>query len=107
MFVGSKVSMRFVSILEQQWRKLAQTAPPRQPLMRRVGRFVEYGVDARGFKRGRVLPGIAAEAAPGNPVGAEFATAIADEHELHLFLELGHVGDVRHRDAAAAEDADV
>ena len=41
-----------------------KTAPPAQPLVRGVWRFVEHGVDARGFKRGRVLPGIAAEAAP-------------------------------------------
>src|SRR6185369_10641799 len=37
----------------------------------------------------------------------EFLAAVADEYELHLFLEPGHVGDVRHPNGAAAEDADV
>ena len=40
-------------------------------------------------------------------VGVKFTAAVADEHHLDLLLEGGQVGDIRHGDAAAAEDADV
>ena len=38
---------------------------------------------------------------------ANFAAAIADEHQLDLLLEGSHVGNIRWSDAAAAENADM
>src|SRR6185503_7141802 len=94
MFAFSKTS--FVSILEQQRGELVQAAAPTLPLVRGVRRFVEDAVDARFFERRDVHLGIASETSTPNPVGAEFATSVAHEHELHLLLELRHVSDVRH-----------
>ena len=76
--------------------------------MRRVGRHIEVAVDARRFERFRIGLGVAAEAsAAAAAIATQFTAAVADEHHLDLLLEGSHVGDVRRRDAAAAEDADV
>ena len=78
-----------------------KAAPPAQPLLRRVWRFVKHGVHASFFQRGSRRFRISAAS-----IRAEFLAAIADKHKFYVLLELGHVGDVCDSDAAAAEDAD-
>src|SRR6476646_5159489 len=95
------------SIREQQRGELMQAAPPRLPLVRGVWRFVEHTVDPGFFERSDVCLGIAAETSATDAVRAEFTAAVADEHQLCLLFECCHVGNVRDRDAAAAENADV
>lgn len=99
-FKVSLVAWVVALIFEQQRRELVQAAAPRLPLVRGVGRFVEDAVDASFFERCNIRLGVAAEAAAGatDTVGAEFTTAIADEHEFDLLLERGHLGDVRRSD---------
>ncbi len=63
-----------------------------------VGGFVEDALDSGLLQRFSV--GLAG--------GAPFLTApVADEDDLDSFLEPGHVGNIRRRDVAAAEDADM
>ena len=51
---------------------------------------------------------VAAKAsAAASSIATKFKAAVADEQHLDLLLEGGQVGDIRHGDAAAAEDADV
>ena len=86
---------------------LAQAAPPALPLVRGVRGFVEHCIDAGLFQSGGVRFGIAAETTSAHTVGAEFAATVADEDEFHLLFESGYVGDIRYRDAPAAEHTDV
>src|ERR1041385_7353695 len=84
-----------------------QAAAPTLPLVRSVGGFVEHAVDAGFFERRDVHFRIAAEGAAADAVGSQLAAAVTHKHEFHLLLEPGHVRNVRHRDAATTEDADV
>ena len=63
------------------------------------------------FQSFRIGLRIAAEGPPSRPIsaisGIHFAAAVADEHEFDVLLKGRHVRDIRYRDAAAAENADV
>src|SRR3954454_17589156 len=74
--------------LKQQGSEFMQVPPPTQPLVSGLRGFVEDGVDACIFQLFDVgLAGCAI-----------LATAIADEHEFDLLLEVGHVFDLRNAD---------
>ena len=73
-------------------------------------RYVTVTVDARLFERFGVCLEVAAKASTATTsaaTGVNLAAATADEHHFDLLLEGGHIGDVRRRDAAAAEHADM
>ena len=84
-------------LFEQMRGKLVQAAPPGLPLVRGLGGDVEAGVDASGFQLVQTRLGCR----------AVFASAIGDEHQFVILLELFHVGDVRRGNAAATEDTDI
>src|SRR5687767_12507020 len=85
-------------LLENERRKLIQTAPPRQPLMSRLRRIVVDALHA-GFLQSFDI-GLAC-------LAPALLASIADEHNLDLFLERVHVGYLSRRNAASAKDPDV
>src|SRR5512138_1942423 len=82
---------------EQQRREFMQAAPPGLPLVSGIWRLVKGAVDADLFERRHV----------GFAGGTVFTAAVADEHDLDLLRECGHVSDVVGGDAAATENADM
>src|SRR5438477_9151620 len=84
-------------LLKQQLRKLMQAATPAQPLVSGLWGFVENGLDACLIEIIRVRLG----------GSAILAAAVTREHKFDLFLEVGHVFDLRHTDAAAAEHSNM
>src|ERR1017187_3319785 len=84
-------------LLEQQRREFMQATAPRQKLVSGAGGFVEERVD----------PGVLQFFHSGLARSAVFQLSIAEEHRLDLLFEGGRILDLRERNVAAAEQADV
>src|SRR6187399_98974 len=102
--ISASFRMARPSVPEQQRCEFPQAAPPRQELVRSIGRHVEDAVDARLLQfLGRHLRIAGAHRAR----TAQFATAVADEYQPYLVLEAWRNLHVIRRDRAATEQADV
>src|SRR5262249_15576030 len=97
------------SVLEQQRRKVVQTAPPSEPLMGRLWRYEEVCFAppflTRFSFRFWVAPNPAAAAAT-TCTRFNLSASITYEHKFDFLLESRHVSDFVRADAATAKKTD-